>query len=68
MVSRDAQVKVLVSGSHGLVGAALIPALVRAGHQVTRLVRDRPGPGDASWDVGAGRVDTAALGGTDAVV
>ncbi len=31
--------KVLVSGSHGLIGSAVIPSLIADGHQVGRLIR-----------------------------
>ena len=31
---------ILVSGSTGLVGTALIPALTGSGHEVVRLVRE----------------------------
>lgn len=60
--------KVLVSGSHGLIGQALVAALEAAHHQVLRLVRGQPGPGAVGWDIGAGRVDGQGLGGLDAVV
>lgn len=60
--------KVLVSGSHGLIGQALVAALNAAHHQVIRLVRGQPGPGAVGWDIGAGRVDGEGLGGLDAVV
>lgn len=57
-----------MSGSHGLVGGALVSALTRRGHQVSRLVRGGAGPGDVTWDIGAQRIDTAALSGVDAAV
>ncbi len=62
--------KILISGSSGLVGKALSNALRAEGHTVARLVR--PGgtsaPGDVSWDPMAATMDTAAMEGTDAVV
>lgn len=59
---------VLVSGSHGLVGSALVPALQLAGHNVRRLVRGTSTAGDVSWDIAGRRIDHAALEGIDAVV
>lgn len=60
--------KVAVTGSHGLVGAALIQALRRDGIDVTALVRNDPGPGEALWDPGTGAVSNGALDGAEAVV
>ncbi|MBV9663880.1 MAG: TIGR01777 family oxidoreductase [Actinobacteria bacterium] len=60
--------KVLVTGSHGLIGSALIPVLQQNGHTVTRLVRSSPGPGEARWDPEGGTIDRSALEGVDAVV
>ncbi len=60
--------RVLVSGSHGLIGSALVETLSGAGHDVVRLVRGQPGPGEASWDPAAGRIDLAPLEGLDAAV
>ena len=62
--------KILVTGSSGLVGAALVPLLSGGGYGVTRLVRFRPRPGAAEvrWDPVAGTVDTAGLEGVGAVV
>ncbi len=62
--------KILISGSSGLVGRALIPHLVAGGHQVVRLLRARPAPGEAAifWDPDAGTLDPAALEGFDAVI
>ena len=59
---------VLVSGSRGLVGGALVPALEAGGHSVRRLVRGRPTGGDVGWDPAAGSIDVSALDGIDAVV
>lgn len=62
--------KILISGSSGLVGKALSKTLRAEGHAVGRLVR--PGgemsPGDVLWDPMAATMDTAAMEGTDAVV
>ncbi len=59
---------VLVTGSSGLIGSALVDDLVADGHRVTRLVRSstptgpRPAGVDAvTWDPPAHRIDTAAL-------
>jgi len=63
--------QVLVSGSSGLVGFALVPALRSAGHQVGRLVRagaGTPGPGDVAWDPAGERIDEAGLDRFDAVI
>lgn len=42
--------RVLVSGSSGLIGAALIPALAAAGHEPVRLVRHDPARLDVAWN------------------
>ena len=62
--------KVLVSGSSGLVGSALLPALSQAGDRVTRLVRPgkAAGPGDVAWDPVAGIIEAQKLEHLDAVV
>jgi uncharacterized protein (TIGR01777 family) len=59
---------VAVTGSHGLIGSALCARLAGAGHDVVRVVRSAPAPGDISWDPRAGRIDTGGLAGVDAVV
>jgi uncharacterized protein (TIGR01777 family) len=63
-------VRVLVSGSHGLIGSALVESLERDGHQVTRLIRGRipQATGEAAWDPKEGTVDEPALEGHDAAV
>ena len=62
--------RILVTGSSGLVGSALLPALQAAGHETTRLVRPprEPAPGFAVWDPAAGTLDPEAVAGHDAVI
>lgn len=60
--------RVLVTGSHGLIGTALTERLEAEGHQVTRLVRGEAGPGRVAWDPAGGTIDSAGLEGHDAVV
>ena len=60
---------VAVTGSHGFVGSALLPALARAGHRVVRLVRGQlAGTDEVGWDPDAGTIDAAGLEGIDGVV
>ena len=62
--------KVLVSGSTGFIGSALLRDLAGEGHVVTRLVRRSPGEkGDGvPWNPSAATVDPGGLEGHDAVV
>lgn len=64
----NAQRRVVVTGSRGLIGTALVAVLGTAGHPVTRLVRSAPGPGEALWDPAKGTIDAAAIDGAWAVV
>ena len=61
---------ILVTGAGGLIGTALVSSLIASGHEVTRLVRGQPKPGEkaAHWDPMAGSIDASALEGVDAVV
>jgi hypothetical protein len=60
---------VLVAGSSGLLGRALVAELRAHGHQVRKLVRRDPAAGDEHrWNPPAGTIDDAALDGVDAVV
>ncbi len=62
--------KVLVTGSTGLVGTALIDFLKMNGHEVVRLVR-RKGQFDepqVAWNIEKGQLNPADLEGLDAVV
>jgi len=60
--------RIAVSGSHGLIGSALVQALAQAGHEVVRLVRDGAGGTGIAWDPERGTLDRSALEGIDAVV
>lgn len=60
---------VVVSGSHGLVGSALVPFLTTGGNRVTRLVRGTAArPDETAWDPVRGTVDASRLDGVDGVV
>lgn len=61
--------RVLVAGSSGLIGTAVVAQLRSTGHEVLRLVRRAPaGPDERRWDPPAGRIDAGAFDGVDAVV
>lgn len=60
--------RVLVTGSHGLIGSALIPRLQQGGHTVTRLVRGTAGAGEVAWNPDTGTIDRAGVEGHDGVV
>ncbi|MBW0104829.1 TIGR01777 family oxidoreductase [Pseudonocardia sp. KRD291] len=61
--------RVVVAGSSGLIGTALVAHLRGAGHEVLRLVRRAPAaPDERGWDPPSGRLDDGALDGADAVV
>ncbi|HLY63776.1 MAG TPA: TIGR01777 family oxidoreductase [Terriglobia bacterium] len=61
---------ILVTGSNGLVGSALIPVLTAEGHRVSRLVRSKSNLGirDTFWDPAAGELYSPPLEGLDGVV
>jgi uncharacterized protein (TIGR01777 family) len=61
--------RVVIAGSSGFIGAALIARLEAEGHEVVRLVRrTTSGPGEVSWRPSEGTLGPAALAGADAVV
>jgi uncharacterized protein (TIGR01777 family) len=66
--------KVIVTGSGGLVGRALVRSLLADGHSVTRLVRGgaqqfrAPGSAAVVWNPENGTIDAGALEGHDAAV
>lgn len=66
--------KVIVTGSTGLVGRALVRSLLADGHEVTRLVRGdaqgfrAPGTAAVHWDPERGEIDAGQLEGHAAAV
>ncbi len=60
--------KILIAGSNGMVGSAVTRHLIECGHEVTRLVRQTPGPNEVWWNPDAGEIDKASLNGFDGVV
>jgi uncharacterized protein (TIGR01777 family) len=65
----EGTMRIVVTGSSGLVGGALVPFLETGGHEVLRAVRGgTSGAGQLAWRPGQGGFDAAALEGVDAVV
>ena len=62
--------KILVTGSSGFVGSALVTQLTGGGHYVVRLVRGVPNKerGDIFWDPVSAKIERARLEKLDAVV
>jgi uncharacterized protein len=60
--------KILIAGSHGMIGVAVTDQLMECGYQVVRLVRNSPGAEEVWWDPDAGKINTADLEGFDGVI
>ena len=60
--------KILVSGSHGLVGKALTTSLVNAGHEIVSLVRQSANDSEIEWHPNQGKINGEQLEGFDVVV
>src|SRR5947208_3594569 len=60
--------RILVSGSTGFIGSALVPHLTTAGHEVVPLVRSGSAPHSVHWDPETGHIDTNKLQKLDAVI
>ena len=66
---QERSLKVVLTGTSGLLGPALAESWRGDGHEVLRLVRRPPaGPDEARWDPQQGTVDLGALRGADIVV
>jgi uncharacterized protein (TIGR01777 family) len=62
--------KILISGSTGVIGTRLVPSLKRDGHSITRLVRTlrNSGESEVQWDPREGTIDREGIEGFDAVI
>jgi uncharacterized protein (TIGR01777 family) len=62
--------KILITGSTGLIGSSLIPFLTTGGHNISCLKRDKSkiGGNDLYWNPKKGEIDASKLEGFDAVV
>jgi uncharacterized protein (TIGR01777 family) len=60
--------RVAISGSHGMIGRALVTLLTTAGLGVTRLVRQSAADGEVAWSPTSEHFDATALDGIDGVV
>ena len=60
--------KILITGSSGFIGSALLPFLNNQGDDVIRMVRSTPKAGELFWDPEAGRIDASGLEGFDGVI
>lgn len=60
--------RILISGTSGMIGSAVAPYLASQGHDVVRLVRRSPSDAEVQWDPDAGTIDSARLEGFDGVV
>lgn len=60
--------KIAIAGASGLVGKALIPVLEPQGHEITRLVRQKPRAGEIEWHPNQDEVNPASLDGFDVII
>jgi uncharacterized protein (TIGR01777 family) len=60
--------RVAVTGSHGLIGSALVAQLRRQGDDVVPVVRGAAQSDEIAWDPDSGSINAASLEGIDAVV
>jgi uncharacterized protein len=58
--------RIAITGASGFLGGALVPFLTTGGHTVRTV--GRGANSDVQWDPARGSLDTAALGGVDAVI
>ncbi len=66
--SQGAPMKILLSGSSGMVGTALMPVLTQAQYQICRLTRSRAEGDDVLWNPAEGSIDRGKLEGFHGVV
>ena len=57
--------KIIISGSSGFIGLALVEGLGWRGEMVVPLTRSEKPTGDVVWDPSHGRLDRSVLEGVD---
>lgn len=60
--------KILIAGSHGMVGSAVTRHLIESRHEVVRLVRKVAGANEIWWNPDTHEIDKTKLDGFDGVV
>lgn len=62
--------RIIITGSSGFIGKALVARLQAAGHEIIQLVRKNPHPEKNSffWNPEKGDIDPQALEGADAII
>lgn len=62
--------QILITGSTGLIGSALVKALEKNSYQVRKLVRSKANPQakEFNWQPNTGEVDPSALSGAEALI
>lgn len=61
--------RIVIAGSSGLIGTALVEQLRLAGHEVMRLVRREPkAASEVKWDPNTGEIDLTALTGVEVMI
>jgi uncharacterized protein (TIGR01777 family) len=68
-MGNDGGMRIIVAGSTGYIGSALVTSLRSDGHEVVRLVRRATaGPDEVRWNPAAGELDPTVLHGADVAV
>lgn len=60
--------KIIIAGASGFIGHQLLRQASRAGHDVTKIVRSDPEPGDIVFNPARGTINHNQLAGADAVI
>lgn len=60
--------KILIAGSHGMIGSAVTSHLIECGYEVVRLVRSKPKADEIWWDPDPAQIDAISLEGFDGVI
>ena len=60
--------KILIAGSHGMIGAVVTRHLLENNHEVVRLVRHSAGENEILWNPDTGEIQASDLDGFDGVI